>query len=126
MIIPLVNLARQNSIYEKDYLQAIKQVIRKADFILGQKVADFENQFAKFCHKKYCVGVNSGTDALFLGLKAYGIGKGDEVIIPPNTFFATAEAVENTGAKVVFADVLENTFTIDPNQITKHIHLKQK
>jgi dTDP-4-amino-4,6-dideoxygalactose transaminase len=86
-------------------------------FAGGPFVEQFEVEFAKFCQSKYCVGVGSGTEALWLSLLALGIGPGDEVITAPNTFIATAEAISFCGAKPVFVDIDEQTYTLNPNLI---------
>ena len=86
-------------------LESIKRVALRGDFTLGGEVMEFEGKFAEICGTEYAVGVNSGTDAIFLSLKALGIGLGDEVITVPNTFFATVGAIIATGARPVFVDV---------------------
>src|SRR4030042_6330220 len=100
---------------------AIKRVLDGAAFIGGKEVEEFEKEIAQFCGVKYAVGVNSGTDALFLSLKALGIGLGDEVITTPFTFIATAEAIVNCEAKPVFVDIKPETFNIDCSKIEEKI-----
>ncbi len=85
------------------------------------QVESFEKEFAQFCEAQYCVGVNSGTDALRFALIAAGIGPGDEVITVPNTFIATTEAISQTGATPVFVDIDERTYNMDPNQLEKYL-----
>jgi len=121
-----LDLKAQYKKIKKEIDSAIKKVANSQRFIGGEEVENFEKELARFCGAKYAVGVNSGTDALFLSLKALGIGKGDEVITTPFTFIATAEAVANVGAKPVFADIDENTFNIDPKEIEKKITKKTK
>ncbi len=104
----------------------LQKVFEKANFILGQEVKDFENEFAQYCNAKYGVGVNSGTDALYLALAALHIGPGDEVIVPTFTFIATALCVSYTGAKPVFVDVEDETYNIDPDKLKKAITKKTK
>ena len=87
----------------------------------GQEVELFEKEFAEYCGAKYCVGCGNGLDALFLILKAYGIGLGDEVIVPSNTYIATALAVSYTGAKPVFVEPELETYNIDPERIEEKI-----
>lgn len=101
------------------------KLINSGDYTLGEPVIEFENKFAQLLDAKYAVGVNSGTDALFLSMKAVGIGEGDEVITTPNTFIATVGAIVAAGAKPVFVDVLEN-FTINPGLIEQAITSKTK
>lgn len=86
-------------------LESIRKVALRGDFTLGKEVEAFEKKFAELCGTKYAVGVNSGTDALFLSLKALGISSGDEVITAPNSFYATVGAIVAAGAKPVFVDV---------------------
>ncbi len=94
--------------------RAIDEVIDSGDFSGGRFVEDFENDFATYCGTKCAVAVGSGTDALWLTLVAMGVGTGDEVITVTMTFFATAEAITMTGAKPIFVDVDEKTYTMDP------------
>ena len=104
-MIPLVDLKAQYESIEADIRGAISRVLEQAQFINGPEVARFEERFAEFCGCRYAIGVGSGTDALFLVLKALGIGPGDEVITTANTFIATAEAIVSVGAAPVFCDV---------------------
>lgn len=111
--IPLVNLARQYDSLSGDLQRAFREVCERGDFVLGRAVAEFEAQFAEYVGARHCVGVASGTDALHLILRALGIGLGDEVILPANTFIATAQAVWCAGATPVLVDCDEATATID-------------
>lgn len=126
MKINFVDLERQNKIYKKELMGTIEDIVNKAYFIFGPKLTAFENEFAAFCNKKYCIGVNSGTDALMLALLAYSIGKGDEVITVPNSYFSTAMVISNIGAKVVFVDIDPKTYNIDVNKIEEKITKKTK
>ena len=101
-------------------LDEIRNLVRSGDFTLGKAVGQFEEKFAAHCQAKYAVGVGTGTDALFLSLKALGIGAGDEVITCPFTFVATVGAIVQSGARPVFVDANEQ-FVIDPNKIEKAI-----
>ena len=107
-------------------LQAIKRVLKSGQFILGEEVELFENEVSDYCGMKHALGVNSGTDALFLSLKALGIGPGDEVITTPFTFIAPAEAIVNCGAKPVFVDINYKDFLINSLEIEKAITKKTK
>ncbi len=98
-------LRRQYQRYEKEWEEAGLRVMRSGQYILGEEVRKFENEFAKYLGVRHCVGVGNGLDALRLALEGLGIGAGDEVIVPANTFIATALAVSETGAKPVFVDV---------------------
>ena len=100
---------------------AIARVIDSCGFILGEDVAGFEIEFAQYCNTRHAVGVDSGTSALALILRALDIGAGDEVILPPNTFMATAEAISAVGARPVFADVREDDQLLDPDQVRRAI-----
>ena len=106
-------------------LRSVKAVVKRGDFTLGREVAEFEAKFAKVCGTKYAVGVNSGTDALFLSLKALGVGPGDEVITMPNTFIATAGAIAASGAKPVFVDC-NAEYLIDPDKISAAVTPRTK
>jgi len=120
------DLKRQNKLFKKKLMAVIEEVVDSGWFCLGEPVEKFEEEFAKFCGKKYCVGVNSGTDALMLSLLAYGIGKDDEVIVPVHTYFSTAMVVSNIGAKPVFVDIEPESFNIAPDLIEAKISKKTK
>ena len=106
-------------------LEDIRALVKSGDFTLGEPVRRFEESFAKLVGAKYAVGVGSGTDALFLSLKAIGVGPGDEVITAANTFVATAGAIETAGAKIVFVDCNEKS-VIDPAKIERAITKRTK
>lgn len=126
MKVEFVDLNAQFNEIKKDLSKGLDEVFEKGNFILGKNVIEFENSFSEYCGSKFAVGVNSGTDALFLGLMSLAIGKGDEVIVPAFTFIATALAVSYTGAKVVFADINEKTYNIDVEKVEKAITKKTK
>jgi len=105
---------------------AILEVLESGNYVLGPKLTQFEAELARYCNSKEAVGLNSGTDALVLVLKALGVGPGDEVITTSNTFFATAEAVWLAGATPVFVDIEPRTCNIDPNLIEAAITPKTK
>ena len=117
MKIPLIDLVAQYRTIRAEIDQAIHEVLENGIFILGPKVAALEEGVASYVGVKHAVGVASGTDALLLTLRAYGIGPGDEVIVPAYTFFATAEAVSQSGATPVFVDIDPQTYCIDVTQI---------
>ena len=114
MRVPLVDLAGQYGELRGEIVPALERVMDAGDFILGGEVARFEEEFAAFCGARHCAGVASGTDALLLALRALGVGPGDEVVVPANTFIATALAVSHAGATPVLADVREDDFCLDP------------
>ena len=105
---------------------AYHSVMEKEVFIQGEQCKVFENAYAKYCGVKYCIGVGTGLDAIYLILKAYGIGSGDEVIVPSNTFIATALAVSYTGAEPIFVEPDIMTYNIAPDRIAKKIGKKTK
>lgn len=115
--IPLVDLKAQYLSIKDEIDEAIERVINKTAFILGEEVEAFEEEYARYCGAKHCVGVASGTAALHLALVACGIGPGDEVITTPFTFIATAEAISHCGARPVFVDIDPQTYNIDPTKI---------
>ena len=104
MKIPFVSFEKMHDEIKDELTGKFQQVLAKNWFIQGEELAKFEEEYAAYCGVKYCVGVGNGLDALFLPLKAYGIGTGDEVIVPSNTFIATALAVSYTGATPVFVE----------------------
>lgn len=126
MKIPLVDLKSQYEFIKPEIQTAIQGVIDKSAFVLGDVVRQFEDEFAKFCDAKFCIGVGNGTDALHLALSACDIKSGDEVITTPHTFIATTEAISMAGAKIVFADIDKETFNIDPKKIEEKINKNTK
>lgn len=126
MAVPFLDLHAQYRSIQSEIDDGIARVIRNSTFAGGPEVAAFEKEFAAYCGASHCVGLSSGTAALELILRAYGIGTGDEVIIPANTFFATAEAIIMTGATPVLVDALEDSGLIDPLKIAKVITKKTK
>ena len=126
IIIPLVDLKANYQSIKSEIDRKINEVISSGSFIQGKYVESFEEKFAKFCDAKYCIGVGSGTEALHLSLMAMGVGKDDEVIVPVNTFVATAYAALYVGAKPVLVDVDEYTSNIDVFQLEQKITKKTK
>ena len=126
MKVPFVSFAPMHSEIRTELDDAYSRVIDKNYFIHGEECTLFEEEFAEFCGAKYCVGVANGLDALFLILKAMGISSGDEVIVPSNTYIATALAVSNTGALPVFVEPDINTYNIDVNCIEQKITSRTK
>jgi dTDP-4-amino-4,6-dideoxygalactose transaminase len=120
-VVPFVNLTLQHQPIQQKLEQAIQSVMQQGDFVLGQALAEFETAFATACGSLHGVGVASGTDAIALGLQACGIGQGDEVILPANTFVATLIGVLHTGATPVFVDCDPQTALIDLMAVEKAI-----
>ena len=110
----------------KEDKKAVMDALDNSLLTDGPILREFENKFAKFTNAKYAIGVSNATSALFLSLKALGIGKGDEIIIPDITFVATANAVLQTGATPIFADVEKNSMNISTKSIIKNITSKTK
>jgi dTDP-4-amino-4,6-dideoxygalactose transaminase len=117
--IPFLDLNAQHAPRRAEFDAAIAAVIDSGAFAGGPVVAEFESDFADFCDSDHALGLGSGTEALWLALLACGIGPGDEVITVPNSFMATAEAITYTGAKPVFVDVDERTYTMNPALLEK-------
>ena len=112
--VPYFDLKRQYNQLGQDLERSLLETAKSGAYILSPKVADFEKTFAEYCGADFGVGVGSGTDALIFSLKALGIGKGDEVIVPSFTFSASVFSILHTGATPVFAEVHPETYTIDP------------
>ena len=123
--VPFVNYPLHYRILGKEIDQAIKRVLERGDLILRRDVENFERKLARFIGTKYAVGLNSGTDALFLSLKAAGIGKGDEVITVSHTFVASIAVIVNAGAKPILIDVKDD-FTMDMDKLEEAITPKTK
>jgi dTDP-4-amino-4,6-dideoxygalactose transaminase len=115
--IPILDLTPEIELLWDDLNAAFHRVLRSGQFIGGPEVEALEREAANYLGAKHGIGVNSGTDALVIGLRALGIGPGDEVITTPFSFFATAESISNVGATPVFVDIHEATFNIDPSLI---------
>ena len=116
-MVPFLDLTRQYKRIKGEILSATQRVYEKGHFILGEEVSAFEEEFSRYCGVQYGVGVGSGTDALYLALKAAGIGEGDEVVTVANSFVATALAISFTGAKPLFVDIDPKTYTMDPDRL---------
>ncbi|NER94658.1 MAG: DegT/DnrJ/EryC1/StrS family aminotransferase [Symploca sp. SIO1B1] len=126
MKVPVLDLKPQYNQIKDEVQAAINTVLASARFIMGPEVKQFEEEVATYLGVKHAIGVNSGTDALVIGLRALGIGEGDEVITTPFSFFATAESISNVGAKPVFVDVDAKTFNLDPKAIQEKITPRTK
>jgi dTDP-4-amino-4,6-dideoxygalactose transaminase len=126
MVVPFLDLKKQHIELEEELVTIFRDCLRNASFIGGFYVHKFEEEFANFCETKFCVAVNSGTDALRFALMPAGIGPGDEVITVPNTFIATTEAISQTGATFSFVDIDEQTYNMDPNKLEDYLKNKHK
>ena len=125
LIVPFVNLERQFRNLEPELTKAFLDVGRSGNYIMGERLESFERKIAEFCGVKYAVGVSDGSNALFLILKALGIGPGDEVITATNSFIASAWVIVAAGAKPILVDVAED-FNIDPEKIEAAITPRTK
>ena len=125
-IVPFVDLNLQNMEIKKEVLHELGEMIDKSQFILGEQVEIFEKEFADYCESGHSVGVASGTDALTLAVRSLSLNPGDEVILPVNTFVATAEAVVHGGGTPVLVDIQSNSYNIEPDLIENSITPKTK
>jgi len=126
MKVPFATFVPMHNEIRKDLDTAYNQVLDRSYFIQGEECTKFEEEFAAYCGAKYCIGVATGLDALWLVLKAMGIGKGDEVLVPSNTYIATALAVSFVGATPVFVEPTIETYNIDVNKIEEKINENTK
>ncbi len=126
MQVPFLDLQAQYRSIKGELDSAIQGVLDKSAYVLGPAVAEFEKNFAAYCQARECIGVNNGTNALLLALRALGVGPGDEVITAANTFIATAAAIAHAGATPVLVDVDPVSRTIDPQLIEAAITNKTK
>src|ERR1044072_9374878 len=122
MPVPFVDLQAQYRSIKAEVDAAIQRVLDMSAFILGREFEAFERAFAEYIGARECVGVSNGTTAIQLALQACGVGAGDEVIVPANTFFATAEAVSTAGATPVFVQCAPVTYNIDAGKIESVIN----
>jgi UDP-N-acetyl-3-dehydro-alpha-D-glucosamine 3-aminotranferase len=124
--VPFLDLTTQYKRLEAEWLDAIRETGARGSFILGPHTQAFEKEFADYVGVKHAIAVANGTDSLFLSLRALGIGKGDEVITTPFTFFASAETIDMVGATPVFADILPDGFCLDPASVRARITAKTR
>jgi dTDP-4-amino-4,6-dideoxygalactose transaminase len=126
MRVPLLDLAAQFRSVENELLEATQRVVRSTIYILGPEVEAVEREMADFAGVKHGIGISNGSDAIATTLMSLGIGYGDEVIVPAFTFFGTAGSVARVGATPVFADILPDTFNIDPQAVEAAITSRTK
>ncbi len=119
--IPFLDLVTPHHELESELLEVVKKAFQTAGFIGGPMVEGFEHEFAKFCDANYCVGVNSGTDALRFAFMAGGVAPGDIIVTVPHTFIATTEAISQAGAHIAFVDIHEETYTMDPEKLREYL-----
>lgn len=126
MNVPFLNPGAQFAALRTEILAAVESVLERGHYILGPQVAAFESEVATYCDSRFAVGVNSGSDALTLALRALGVGPGDEVITTPFTYIAPAESIHQLGARIVFADIHPRFFTIDPAEVARRVTPRTK
>ena len=119
--VPFLDLVTPHQELKAELMQVLEKALGNAGFIGGPMVEDFEREFAQFCATKYCVGVNSGTDALRFAFLAAGVRANDIIITVPHTFIATTEAISQVGAQIVFVDIHEQTYTMDPDKLRQYL-----
>ena len=116
-----IDLKRDYQKHKDEYMSAIERVCQETAFSGGRFADGFDREFAEYCKVKYCTGVNNGTTALQAAMLALGVGPGDAVIVPANTYIATAWGVTHAGATPVFVDCTSDTWEIDPSRIEEMI-----
>ncbi|MFC0167410.1 DegT/DnrJ/EryC1/StrS family aminotransferase [Pseudoduganella danionis] len=126
MNVPFLDLKAINLAHAAELEAAFQRVLQSGWYVLGQEVANFEAHFARYCDSQHAIGVANGLDAIFLILRAYGIGPGDEVIVPSNTFIATWLAVSHCGAVPVPVEPLEASYNLDPARLAAAITPRTK
>jgi dTDP-4-amino-4,6-dideoxygalactose transaminase len=124
MKVPFLDLITPHQELEEELLAVVKKALGTAGFIGGPMVEEFERDFAQFCEAKYCVGVNSGTDALRFAFMAAGVEPGDIIVTVPHTFIATTEAISQAGAQIAFVDIDESTYTMDPEKLREYLETR--
>src|SRR6267378_853801 len=121
---PFLDLVTPHQELQEELLGVVKKAFSNAGFIGGPMVEEFEREFAAFCGTKYCVGVNSGTDALRFAFMAAGVQPGDIIVTVPHTFIATTEAISQAGANIAFVDIHEQTYTMDPEKLREYLETR--
>src|SRR5258708_16999055 len=119
--VPQLDLAMQYAAIGAEIRTALERVMSSQQFVLGREGTALEEEIAKLCGVAYGIGLASGTDALILALRAWGVKAGDEVLLPPFTFVATGSAVSALGAKPVFADIRPDTYNMDPAELERRV-----
>jgi dTDP-4-amino-4,6-dideoxygalactose transaminase len=124
--VPFIDLGAQFRTIQSEIMSALTSVLNESAYIGGKYVETFERQFAAYSGRKHCIGCGNGTDAIEIALQSLGVGPGDEVLVPANSFIATSEAVTTVGAVPVFVDVDPTTYTIDPGKLEASLTKKTK
>ena len=122
--VPFLDLVTPHQELKAELMQVVEKALGNAGFIGGPMVEDFEREFAKFCDAKYCVGVNSGTDALRFAFMAADVKPGEIIVTVPHTFIATTEAISQVGAHIAFVDINEKTYTMDPEKLREYLETR--
>jgi dTDP-4-amino-4,6-dideoxygalactose transaminase len=122
--VAFLDLVTPHQELEAELLAVVKRAFSNAGFIGGPMVEEFEKEFATFCGAKYCVGVNSGTDALRFAFMASGVKPGEIIVTVPHTFIATTEAISQAGAQIAFVDIDEQTYTMDPVKLAEYFETR--
>jgi dTDP-4-amino-4,6-dideoxygalactose transaminase len=122
--VPFLDLVTPHQELKAELMQVVEKALGNAGFIGGPMVEDFEREFAKFCDTKYCVGVNSGTDALRFAFMAADVKPGEIIVTVPHTFIATTEAISQAGAHIAFVDINEKTYTMDPGKLREYLETR--
>src|SRR6267142_5220047 len=122
--VPFLDLVTPHRELESELLAVVKKAFSNAGFIGGPMVEGFEREFAVFCNTKYCVGVNSGTDALRFAFMAADVKPGEIIVTVPHTFIATTEAISQVGAHIAFVDINEKTYTMDPEKLREYLETR--
>src|SRR5260370_4751380 len=124
--VPQLDLAAQSAAISAEIRTAVERVMASQQFVLGREGTALEEEIAKLCGVAHGIGLASGTDALILALRAWGVQAGDEVLLPPFTFVATGSAVSALGAKTVFADIRPETYNLDPAELERRVTLRTR
>ena len=122
--VPFLDLVTPHQELKAELMQVVEKALGNAGFIGGPMVEDFEREFAAFCDTKYCVGVNSGTDALRFAFMAADVKPGEIIVTVPHTFIATTEAISQVGAHIAFVDINEQTYTMDPEKLREYLEVR--
>jgi dTDP-4-amino-4,6-dideoxygalactose transaminase len=126
MQVPFVSLKETHAMIRKEFLDRVLVLMDRSDFVLGEAVSTFEEEYARYSGTHHCIGVSNGLDALKIALRALGIGRGDEVIVPAHTYIATLFAVLDTGATPILAEPDINTYNVTATAISKAISSRTK